>query len=837
MNKQELEAILRVKNSYRGLSVSQAAERLKIYGLNARPDKKKISWPIRLLKIFTEPMMILIIATGLVYFFIGEKVEGTIFFISVIPIGLMDYFQQRRTDRAVAELDRLLEDHCRVYRSGKMTTEEAKNLVPGDLVHLTAGDKVPADGYILSGNGLMLDESVLTGESKPATKKAVDDGLAGLSEAYKLFQGTLVTQGDADFLTVYTGIKTEYGRLGSLLEKITKEKTPLQQKINKLIRVIAIVATAAALSVGLLVSLTRGVKDGLLGGLTMGMSLIPEEFPIVFSVFLVMGVWRLARKNALVREMVTVETLGAATVICTDKTGTLTEGRMSFEKIFFNKKTIDRQTKNFEKILQPLVKHAILSLERAAGDPLEKEMQRFAEELGIDLEKYFEEFDLLKDSAFDASTRMTHHIWQNKSDNSIAQYSVGAPEAIIAKCSMSAKEKSEALKKNEEFASSGLRVIALAGKTGVSGEEITAQDLKFVGLAAFNDPPREKAKEAVEICRQAGIRVIMITGDNKLTAKAVAESVGLSWRGEIINGDDLLEMSPAALRKLVMTHDIFARVRPEQKFLIVESLKAAGEVVAMTGDGVNDAPALKKADIGIAMGKRGTEVARQAADMILLDDNFFTIARAVKEGRKIYNNLQQAFAFLLSFHLPIVFIAIFPLFFGQPLIFLPIHVIFLELICDPASVLGFENEKAPRAVMKIKPRPPKESLIPPALWGRVISYALAITTISLGFYWYVSRVLENPALARALAFITLIISQAILVFVTREWYQIKNNLTLTGISLLTLLAVAVISFTPVLSKLFRLQSINWFWFATSVVVSLTTMFLLSVVFKFIHRRV
>lgn len=802
----EMETIIGDKK-YRGLTTAEALSRLNVYGPNARRSKKKHWWLKRLWDVFSEPMMLLILATAVVYLFIGERIEAIIFFCSIIPIGLMDYFQQQRTDRAVAELDKMLEESCKVYRDGKLITESVKNLVPGDLVHLVAGDKIPADGFISSGHGLNIDESVLTGESVPVIKNVLPS-ISALTNSFRLFQGTLAIAGEVEFVVVNTGDKTEYGQIGTMLEKIIKEKTPLQKKITRLIRLVAVVAAAAAIMVGILLAFLRDWKEGVLGGLTMGMALIPEEFPIVFSVFLVMGVWRLARKNSLVRQMTTVETLGAATVICTDKTGTLTEGRMSLTKFYFGSTLCDAKDKKNVTPLRAIAEQAVLSLERTATDPMEIEMQRVAVELGIDLEKYFENFELLEDSPFDANTKMVHHVWKDKQSNAVSQHSVGAPESIIDACDLSDAERKHLLQVNEDLAAGGLRVIALAGKDLAGGSVVQKSGLSFIGLLALNDPPRPEAGRAIAICQEAGIRVIMITGDNKLTAHHIAEKIGLRHSDDILSGDEIAKMSPAALRLAVTKHDIFSRVHPEHKYAIIDALKQNGEVVAMTGDGVNDAPALKKADIGVAMGKKGTEVAREAADMILLDDNFFTIARAVKEGRKIYRNMQQAFIFLLSFHLPIVGLAIFPVLLGEPLIFIPIQIIFLELICDPVSVIGFEKEKAPRNVMRVPPRSMNESLIPPKLWRQVVVQALAIFAICIAFYFYYSHGLSDLEMARAMAFGALVASQTWLVFFTREWYQIRHNFVLTGIGVATIVALFMIFYLPQMRYLFHFPPVS-----------------------------
>ncbi|PIT88119.1 MAG: hypothetical protein COU29_03855 [Candidatus Magasanikbacteria bacterium CG10_big_fil_rev_8_21_14_0_10_36_32] len=799
------------RHRYRGLSSAEAETRLKKFGYNFRKKSRKFIWLKRWGRIFSEPMMMLIMATALLYYIIGEKVEATIFILSIVPIGFIQYFQEKRTDTAVALLDSMMVEQCKVFRDGNLITIDIKNLAPGDLVYLTAGDKIPADGYLLNSSGLSIDESLMTGESMPVIKEQVPKDVNLIKNEHSLKQGTMIVQGEGTMLVELTGEKTEYGQLGSLLEKIKKNDTPLQKKINRLVKGVALVAIFTVVVVGGILTYIHGWKEGILSALTMAMSLIPEEFPVVFSVFLIMGVWRMAKKNALVREMTTVETLSSATIICTDKTGTLTEGRMTLQKIYYNGRIFD-----LKKVLPPeneslyFFTNALLSLEKIATDPIEIEVQRYADSvLNIKTNDFFEQYELLNDSPFDANTKMVHHVWQNKNNKEIGQYSVGAPESIFNASNLSADERLAIVKIYESLAEDGYRVVALARKDNLRGEEIVLSDLKFIGLLAMSDPPRQEISDSIKICQEAGVRVIMVTGDNSLTAHTIASQIKLKHNDKIITGAELDKISPSALKRIVATHDIFARVRPEHKYLIVEALQNNGEVVAMTGDGVNDALALRKADIGIAMGLRGTEVARAAAGMVLTDDNFSTIVQAIREGRRIYYNLQQAFVFLLSFHLPIIGLAILPSLFGQPLMFLPIHIIFLELICDPASVLGFEKERPARNIMKEPPRPANEPLINPRLWKQIIIQAVSIFLVSFGFYYYFGFRLNDLELGRTWAFGALIVSQTLLIILTREWQQIKSNRWLLGIAFLTLVGLTLILFVPVLRNVFHLVPISW----------------------------
>jgi len=790
---------------YKGLTSAAAKDILAKAGLNARPATRHKGWFKRLWDIFSEPMMLLIMSGSVVYFLMGDRFEAIILLSAIVPIGLMEFFQESRTDNAIKILDQMAVEVCQVYRDGKLEKIESKYIVPEDVVYVTAGDKVPADGYVLNSPGLSVDESILTGESISVIK-GESSANAEATEENQVWQGTLVTQGEGYLLVSKTGLQTKYGQLGSLLQDITKGKTQLQRKMHKLVRLVAVAAFTTAIVVTMVLGLTRGWQVGFLGGITIAMSLIPEEFPVVFSVFLIMGVLRLARQKAMVREMVMVETLGSTNVICTDKTGTLTEGRMSLVQIFYRGKIISvekikKEKDKFFESTRELFLASALALEQVAIDPIEIEVQNFCQTIGLDLKNVFSSRQLVHDSSFSAKTKMVHHSWREK-DGKCRQFTAGAPESVLAGCDLSGAEKKKVLSAMEAAASDGYRVIAVAQRDCAVGEKEHLQDLEFTGLLVMSDPPRAGVKEAIAICQKAGIRVVMITGDNKLTANNIAESIGLAHNEEILNSDDLIKMSPSALQEAVKTHSIFARVQPEQKYLIVEAFQQSGVVVAMTGDGVNDAPALKKADVGIAMGKRGTDVARAAAGIVLLDDNFSSIVNAIREGRRIYDNMRQAFSFLFAFHIPIVGLAVAPLLSGGSLVFSPIHIIFLELICDPAAVLGFERERARHGLMDEPPRPSDEPLINTRLWGKIIFRGLVILAVSLGFYYFGLRT-GGEDLGRTLAYCSLIISQIFLIVLTRELAQIRSNYLLLFIAAATFAVINAILLVPALRSVFQ----------------------------------
>ncbi len=830
MNTDIIQNILSLGIDYKGLSSQEYEIALNQYGLNSRPTQKKPGAIKRLLKIISEPMILLLFVAALAYLFLGDHLDTIILLISIIPILIMEFIQERRTDKAIEALDKIVVDFCRVFRDEKIQKTEIKYLVPGDLVYLNAGDKTPADGVLINSFGLLVDESMLTGESIVVSKNATEN-VKKITDENKLFQGTLIAQGEGYLLVTDTGASTAYGKLGNLLEKIERLDTPLQKSIRKLVKGVAMVAIATSLIVGLLIALKTSWINGVLGATTLAIALIPEEFPIVFSVFLIMGVWRMTKQKALIREMAMVETLGSTTVICTDKTGTLTEGKMALEEIFYQNKSYSKKDfKNNQEILKSLMKTVLLALEQVAADPIEVEAQSFAESLGIDTAKYFKEHRLLEDQPFESKSKMLHHLFRDEQMIS-TQYSAGAPESVIAVCKLSEIEKNNIHKKYEELSGNGYRVIAVARKNLETKIEIEKYDLEFVALLAMSDPPRNNINAAINTCQKAGIRVIMITGDNHLTAHNIAESIGLKHNERIIQGHELENIADEKFSEIVRAHDIFTRVKPEQKFQIVEALQKQGEVVAMTGDGVNDAPALKKANIGIAMGEHGTEVARAAAGIVLLDDNFQTIVSAIAEGRRIYDNLRQAFVFLFSFHIPIVGMAILPLLLGEPLVFFPINVVFLELFCDPASVIGFERDQARQGLMNEKPRPTNEPLINPKLFKKIMIQGLSILAVSAGFYCYFAFYAQDIAMARTFTFASLTITQVTLLMVTREWEQIKQNFMLMTIWMLTTLSLTLIMSIPSLREIFHLVKLNSNQFLSLITISISAMIITGLVTK------
>ncbi|MEK7644213.1 MAG: cation-transporting P-type ATPase [Patescibacteria group bacterium] len=796
------------RSDYQGLTAAEAEARLKKFGANRRPPIKGPGVIGRFLRIVFEPMIVLLLLAAVVYFFIGDNLEAIILILSIGPVILIQFFQEQKTNQAINVLDKMLTEFCMVYRDGQAIKMEMSNVVPGDLVYITAGDKVPADGIVFRSSGVLVDESILTGEAMAVVKSQLPEIKKEIPTEHILYQGTLVIQGEAVMLVDTTGVNTKYGHLGSLLNKITKIKTPLQQKIHDLVKVVGLAAFATAFLVFFIIAIRNGMTAGLLGAITVAMAIIPEEFPVVFSVFLIMGVWRMTKEKALIREMATVELLGTVTVICTDKTGTLTRGKMTLKSIYHKGKFFAAdEISDHKKKVAGIIESALLALERVAVDPIELEVQEYARRIGIDPDMFYQKREMAMDSAFNAKTKLVSHVWKDALGVA-RQYTAGAPESILKHAFLSLAKKNQIESELSRSFNQGYRVIGVAERDCGVICEIKLEKLKFIGFLVMEDLPRPGVKEAISLVQNAGIKVIMITGDNKLTARNIADQIGLNHDGDILDGEELKKMSPPALAEAVKRHSVFARVEPEQKYDLVQALQEAGEIVAMTGDGVNDAPALRRANIGIAMGNRGTEVARAAAGMVLLDDNFATIAATVKEGRRIYDNLRQAFVFLFSFHLPIVGLALLPLLLGQPFIFFPVNIIFLELFCDPVAVLGFDRERARRGLMNERPRPVGEPLIKSSLWWRIGAQGLGMTIGSFGLYWFGVYYLRDLDLGRTMAFCSLIFAQVFSILFSREWQQVAANKLLLIISFVTVVSAFLLIYSDYLRIVFHLVPIT-----------------------------
>ncbi len=685
-----------------GLTEHEALERLAEDGYNELPSTKKRSFFHILLEVIREPMFLMLIACGLLYLFLGDREEAVMLmgFVAVI-IGIT-FYQEQKTERALEALRDLSSPRALVIRDGRRQRIPGREVVRDDIILLAEGDRVPADAVMLSGSNFSVDESLLTGESVPVRKRPWDGRIEmshpGGDDLPFVYSGTLVVKGQGVAQVRSTGPATEIGKIGKALQILEPEDSNLQKQTGKIVRNFAIAGVGLCVLVVVVFSLTRGDwLNGILAGLTLAMATLPEEFPVVLTIFLALGAWRISQHHVLTRRVPAVEMLGAATVLCVDKTGTLTLNRMSVTHLTALDETMEVDGKQLslpEKFHQ-LVEYSLLSSPVDPFDPMEKAMKELGGRTLANTEHLHKDWELVREYPLEDHLLAMSHVWRSVDGHDYVIAAKGAPEAIADLCHFKHNQMDSLRVQINAMADQGLRVIGVA-KASFKAQHLPEVqhdfDFQFIGLLGLADPVRPEVAGAVKECYTAGIRVIMITGDYPGTACNIARQIGLTPNDKVITGTELDAMSVEELQERIRTTCIFARVVPEQKLRIVTALKANNEVVAMTGDGVNDAPALKAAHIGIAMGGRGTDVARESAALVLLDDNFASIVQAVRMGRRIYDNLKKAMAFIFSVHLPIAGMSLIPVLFKLPLALLPVHILFLELIIDPACTVVFEGE-------------------------------------------------------------------------------------------------------------------------------------------------
>jgi P-type Ca2+ transporter type 2C len=772
---QRLDTDLRTHN---GLTSSEARARLAADGYNEIPSTRQRSTLATALGVVQEPMFLLLIAGATIYLALGDLREALILALSLCVILGITIFQERKTERALDALRDLSSPRALVIRDGEEQRITGREVVRDDLLILTEGDRVPADAVVLSCNDLMVDESLLTGESLPVRKIAWDGARKptrpGGDDLPFLYSGTMLVQGRGLARVTATGPRTEIGRIGKALQSVEPDETFLQKKSARLIRTIAVIGLLVCALAVVLYGLTRGNwMNGFLAGIALAMALLPEEIPVVLTVFLALGAWRLSQKRVLTRQMPAIESLGAATVLCADKTGTLTLNRMSVRRLWAGGEFHEVDEMSPKELPQPfheLLRFAALASETDPFDPMEKALKALSDRY-LDAAEKNHDWTLAHEYSLSPELLALSHVWKSPERDEYVIAAKGAPEAIADLCHFDPKRVAENAERVEAMAQDGLRVLAVAQARFSSSRWPASQhdfDFEFLGLIGLADPVRPEVPAAIEECAKAGVQVVMITGDYPSTAKAIARKIGLNSGGQTVTGAEIERMGEGELRRLIADIHIFARVLPEQKLNLVEAFKANGEVVAMTGDGVNDAPALKAAHIGIAMGGRGTDVAREAASLVLLDDNFATIVVAIRAGRRIFDNLQKAMRFIFAVHVPIAGLALLPLIFDWPLLLTPVHIVFLELIIDPACSIAFEAEPEEAATMK---RPPRDTNAP-LFGGRdiflsvlqggiVLIAALAVFAIA---YWRG----QGDTDARALMFVTLVFGMLSLITVNRS---------------------------------------------------------------------
>lgn len=751
---------------YSGLCTEEAKKRQEQFGLNELAPEKKENFFHKIINIFKEPMFLLLICTSLIYFVLGEPRDGIIMLVFVAFMSGINIFQEWRTDKTLQALKDLSAPKVKVIRNGELLQIESREITIADLMVLEEGDKISADGEVVEMFDLGVDESTLTGESEIVWKKL---SLTAEEKEHHwkknlCYAGTAVTQGSAVVKITAIGAGTEYGKIGTALLSVPQEPTPLEKQTRKLIKICAFIGLGLFLLVTIFTFLNIDgsplldrITDSILAGITLAMAIIPEEFPVILTVFLAMGAWRLAKKNSLIKRMPSVETLGAVSVLCVDKTGTLTK----------NKMTVQEQW-SFNSDKTELMIYSALACEKEPYDPMEKAILSYAFKNGILKEELFNK-TLVSEYSFSSETKMMGHVWEINGKPCLA--AKGSPESILPLCNLSEEELSKALAEQKNLAEQGYRVIAVGKKVNMESIPVKLSDntLEFSGLIGLEDPPRDAVPEAVRLCSSAGLRVVMITGDNGMTASSIARKIGIPNFQNVLTGAEIEKLSDEELKERVKATNIFARVIPNHKMRIVKALKDNGEIVSMTGDGVNDAPALKYADIGIAMGKRGTNVAKEAADMVLLDDNFATIVDTVKDGRRIYDNIKKAVGYVFVIHIPIVLIALLSPVLGIPLLLLPIHIVLLELIIDPTCSIIFERQPAEPDLMDRKPRSQQESLITKNLMLKAVLQGSAIFAATFGSYiYFLNSSGRKEASARSFALVVLIFANLFLVYVNQS---------------------------------------------------------------------
>ena len=816
--------------SIRGLSEADVQARLKAEGYNELPRPVRRT-PLRIIaEVVQEPMLALLLGAGAIYLALGDLKEALILLAFASMSVTITAVQESRTERVLEALRDLTSPRALVIREGKPKRIAGREVVRGDAIVLSEGDRIPADAVLVQCQDLHTDESLLTGESVPVRKRVLGNGAPseiprpGGDDLPYVFAGSLVVRGTGFGEVVAIGARSQIGKIGQSLGALEMEEPRLRVQTRRMVWVFAVAGGAVSvLAVLLYGSLRGGWLDAVLAGIALGMSLLPEEFPVVLTVFMAMGAWRISRARVLTRRAAAIETLGSATVLCTDKTGTLTENRMSIVELrLVSGRAFRPGTAPGAKIpedFHELVRVGVLASAREAFDPMERAFhdlgrERLAEGERVNGPKW----KLVRAYGLRPDLLAMSQVWQvPDAEPQFLIAAKGAPEAIADLCHLDAADRAQLSQATDAMAAEGLRVLGVA-RAWFVGRALPGSQHEFgfacLGLVGLADPLRPGVSAAVNECRSAGIRVLMITGDYPATASAIARHAGLGAQAPVA-GDELDRLSEAELARRVRTATIFARIMPEQKLRIVNALKANGEIVAMTGDGVNDAPSLKAAHIGIAMGGRGTDVAREASSIVLLDDDFSSIVKAVRLGRRIYDNLRKAMGFIFAVHVPIAGLALLPLLFGLPILFGPMHIAFLEMVIDPVCSLVFEAETEEDDVMRRTPRPPQERLFSgPLIAWSLLQGAFALVLVAVIFVAAWRRGMPEEEV-RALAFLSLVLTIVGLIFVNRSFsaslitaFRRPNR----ALALVLVAVAATLSLTllwPYASGLFRFGPLHW----------------------------
>jgi len=814
---------------YDGLSDEEAFQRLKLEGENVLPREARRTLRRILIDVMREPMLGLLVGGGAVYFALGDVHEALILLAFAGVSILITVAQEARAERAIEALRDLTSPRALVLRQGRQIRVAGSEVVRGDLVLLSEGGRVAADGVLLENDGLNVDESLLTGESMPVTKGVATDPAQAIMQrpggdgSPFVFSGSLVVRGSGLFQVLATGPRSEIGQIGRQLSAIEVDAPRLQRETRKLVGWTALLGGAVSLLYVVLYGLLRGGwLDALLAGIALGMSMLPEEFPVVLTIFMAMGALRMSRARVLTRRAAAIEDLGSATVLCTDKTGTLTENKMRVAQLCLPDGRILETTASSperEPDFAWLSELGVLASAVQPTDPMEQALHALSGE--TNRTRGADGWVLLHHYRLDPGLLAMSHVWACGGKAHLVA-AKGAPEAIAELCRMEAGERARLYQLVDTMAREGLRVLGVADAQWPEQDALPVShrgfSFIFRGLVGLADPIRASVPEAVRQCGEAGIRIVMITGDYPQTAQAIARQAGID-ASQVLTGDVMAELGDATLAQKAQTVSVFARIMPEQKLRIVTALRAAGDRVAMTGDGVNDAPALKAAHIGIAMGGRGTDVAREASALVLLDDDFESITRAVRLGRRIYDNLRKAMGFIVAVHIPIAGLALMPLIMGMPMLLGPIHIAFLEMIIDPICSLAFEAEDEEGDLMKRPPRRPGTPLFSRGLlvWSLVQgAFAMAcVLGLSL-FLWRSGMTVDQ---LRSAAFLALVLSTFVLILINRRFSSsfrsalLRSNGALALVAGVVASALAATQFVPAFAIMFRFAPVPLSWLA------------------------
>jgi Ca2+-transporting ATPase len=811
----------------KGLSSEIAKEKLQQYGPNELRQEPVKSTRKILRDVLTEPMIFLLICCSTLYFIIGERIESIVLFLMIGMIVLISLFQRVRSEKALERLRELASPRALVLRDGKPTRIPGREVVPHDVCILSAGDRVPADGRLLSATNLLVNEAILTGESQPVVKSMIP-------ENQLLYAGTMVLNGVGMLFVTQTGEATKFGQIGKSLRRIQKIQTPLQKAVKRIVRIMGAIALSVSLGLTLMIFLRQhNLTTALLSGLATSMALIPEEFPVILTVFLALGAWRLSRGNVLTRDPAVIETLGSATVLCADKTGTITQNDMAL-KYVADLKTLYELTHEPDQHFLEMLHDTFMASDPNSMDPTEKGIRRSLIPMG------FKAPNASATQPFDHAKNYSAFSYME--DGNMVQYIKGAPEKLMRYCHLNQTDQKKLNIQLNHLTSNGFRVLIVMKTDSKETFSLnTKKPTQFVCLIALEDPIRKEVPQAVNECQTAGINVIMMTGDHSNTAAYIGRQIGLNT-DEVLSGKELLSLNDQELFNRLKKVQVISRVEPAHKLRIVTLLQRRKHIVAMTGDGVNDAPSLKAAHIGIAMGNKGTDVAREAASIVLLDDNFASIVGGIKMGRRIADNIEKAMSYALAVHIPIIGLALSPVFSAQfPILLLPMHIVFMELVIDPVSSVAFETEQMEDHLMSDSPKRRSKNLFTRNAFSNSLLEGTLIFGCVLTSYFFHSKHSEI-AEVRAICFFTLITCNVLLALskLSRnanifEIIRFHNPLAKAILSVSFISAILCL-FIPFLQNLFEFKSPDGRYLLQSLFTSIILLILLEIIKKWKRKK-